>query len=740
MTSLNYVSYVAGSGDAGYSHITDLEVITIGADTHLFSSTRYDGVLRRWDIDGGTLDIAQTIAFQGGDRAGGSGEIAALTVGTDLGILTGGGSGGALQTFDPASNGALGSATPLSGLPDYIGGLKHSTTVTLDDGSQAVFGAFAGYGGIVQLSFTATGTLTGNAVRFDSIADTTALIADTASAVVGGTTFLLSASAADNSVTARQLQADGSFGATTTIDADDSLWISAPTALETVELGGVTYAVLASAGTHSLTVIEIGTGGAMIVRDHVMDARDTRFGGVTALDIIEANGMTYVIAGGADDGVSVFALLEGGLLVHRAAIEDTDDVGLNNISALAGTERGNGFDIYAASSSEVGVTQLRYDVGPIGVTQTAVLAGGVLTGTAAADVLQGHMGDDVLLAGAGNDILRDGDGVDTLTGGAGADVFILSADGQTDTITDFTLGEDKIDLSLWPMLRDISQLRITLREDGMQIAYGDEVLVVQSADGTTIDYRDVTTADVIGASRLPTEVVPGYPGPATPLPRDPAPTTGDQGGANSLMTSLQVITAGNIDTLKDAFGSAPTGPASGMVVDGMDMAETIIGNAGFDLILAGGGDDIVSGRGGDDTIFGRAGDDILAGDDGADLIFGGAGRDQLYGGQGHDRLDGGDGNDVLSGGDGDDLMFGQAGADRFVFNSGEDIIADYEAGIDAITIDAALWTGLTSAQDVLFQYGTLNDGRMTIDFENGHILHINGVQDVGLLADDIALF
>lgn len=46
---------------------------------------------------------------------------------------------------------------------------------------------------------------------------------------------------------------------------------------------------------------------------------------MTALEIIESGGRTYVIAGGADDGVSVLMLLEGGLLVHRDSIEDTVD-------------------------------------------------------------------------------------------------------------------------------------------------------------------------------------------------------------------------------------------------------------------------------------------------------------------------------------------------------------------------------------------------------------------------------
>ncbi|MGU5887014.1 DUF5801 repeats-in-toxin domain-containing protein [Aeromonas hydrophila] len=91
-------------------------------------------------------------------------------------------------------------------------------------------------------------------------------------------------------------------------------------------------------------------------------------------------------------------------------------------------------------------------------------AGSILTGSALADVIQGGegndtlsglAGDDTLIGGLGNDILIGGLGGDTMTGGAGSDTFKWlagNADGSTDKITDFTLGNptssgDVLDLS-----------------------------------------------------------------------------------------------------------------------------------------------------------------------------------------------------------------------------------------------------------------------------------------------------
>ncbi|WP_133126115.1 VWA domain-containing protein, partial [Vibrio sp. 10N.286.49.B3] len=66
------------------------------------------------------------------------------------------------------------------------------------------------------------------------------------------------------------------------------------------------------------------------------------------------------------------------------------------------------------------------------------------------DGLRGGTGDDVLIGGAGDDILIGGLGDDILTGGDDDNLFKwvdASLDDGTDVITDFTDGEDKIDLS-----------------------------------------------------------------------------------------------------------------------------------------------------------------------------------------------------------------------------------------------------------------------------------------------------
>ncbi|GJE00636.1 tandem-95 repeat protein [Methylobacterium isbiliense] len=62
------------------------------------------------------------------------------------------------------------------------------------------------------------------------------------------------------------------------------------------------------------------------------------------------------------------------------------------------------------------------------------------------DRLEGETGADWLDGGLGADTLLGGQGNDTLVGGAGADVFVLGKSGGSDTVTDFQVGTDRLEL------------------------------------------------------------------------------------------------------------------------------------------------------------------------------------------------------------------------------------------------------------------------------------------------------
>ncbi|MEM6618272.1 MAG: M10 family metallopeptidase C-terminal domain-containing protein [Pseudomonadota bacterium] len=93
-----------------------------------------------------------------------------------------------------------------------------------------------------------------------------------------------------------------------------------------------------------------------------------------------------------------------------------------------------------------------------------------LTGGAGDDHLYGGDGRDSMGGGSGADVLTGGKGRDRLTGGAGDDVFVFASGHGEDTVTDFSLGEDRIDLS--DLATGFGDLTLTDLGGAAQVAIG----------------------------------------------------------------------------------------------------------------------------------------------------------------------------------------------------------------------------------------------------------------------------
>lgn len=105
----------------------------------------------------------------------------------------------------------------------------------------------------------------------------------------------------------------------------------------------------------------------------------------------------------------------------------------------------------------------------------------------------------------------------------------------------------------------------------------------------------------------------------------------------------------------------------------------------------------------DDDLIGSTDNNLIYGNRGDDLIQGLDGNDLLHGGKGDDLLDGGLGDDIIGGQTGDDILTGGLGGDMFEFRfgDGDNIITDFEDGIDVIGLD----DGLSFEQLTISQIG-----------------------------------
>lgn len=104
----------------------------------------------------------------------------------------------------------------------------------------------------------------------------------------------------------------------------------------------------------------------------------------------------------------------------------------------------------------------------------------VVLGGRGDDVLQGGAGNDTLFGGEGTDVLSGGTGDDFLAGGAGVDTFTFAPGDGRDVVTDFTAGEDVIDLTAFTGLQDFEALSALIEEiDGSVVLHLDDATTVQ---------------------------------------------------------------------------------------------------------------------------------------------------------------------------------------------------------------------------------------------------------------------
>jgi len=188
------------------------------------------------------------------------------------------------------------------------------------------------------------------------------------------------------------------------------------------------------AGAHGIVVGQILTdeGNDTVRGGHDADDID---GGADSDNIHARGGDDTVLGGSGDD------MITGG------AGDDSIDGGTGSDRIRAGTGDDN---ILGDSGQDTIFGGAGADSINGGDSRDTIFGEGdddVILGGGDRDVLIGGKGDDALDAGNGRDTLDGGSGDDTLTGGTGDDVFVFDRKAGDDSITDFTINTDLIDLS-----------------------------------------------------------------------------------------------------------------------------------------------------------------------------------------------------------------------------------------------------------------------------------------------------
>lgn len=192
------------------------------------------------------------------------------------------------------------------------------------------------------------------------------------------------------------------------------------------------------------------TGGAgwdnFVVKDS--DGNDTITGGED-IDTLSFNGSV-----GATVDLSVTTAQNTGYGIDTINLVE-NVTGTSQDDQLSGDDQANtliGSDGYDTLVGRKGADLLKGGAGKD--TVTGENGWDTLRGGKGADTIDGGNGNDTIFGGMGIDLITGGADVDTMTGGAGTDTFVfndITDSGErgalADKITDFTQGEDKINLS-----------------------------------------------------------------------------------------------------------------------------------------------------------------------------------------------------------------------------------------------------------------------------------------------------
>ena len=447
----------------------------------------------------------------------------------------------------------------------------------------------------------------------------------------------------------------------------------------------------------------LSSGGFTAVADfsaQVFDASGNRVGDAILID----PGLSRV------HSTDISALPWGGFVVTWAGYDDsaTNDPGIRaQVYDGTGTKVGGEFFVSDPAVNE----QFAPDVAVLASgdfvvgwtdstaangfdTKTRIYAP-VVGPTEGSDVLVGTSGDDTLTGLGGTDHLYGREGDDLLIGGLGADV--LNGGPGIDTAS----YEDN-----WGAVF----VNLTLGQGFGNAAQGDTYSGIENVVGSV--FNDT----LIGSDAV--NRLDGGDGNDTLI--------GSLGG-DVLVGGAGIDTASYEDNQGAVFVDLLRGHGYGNAAQGDTYSgiENLRGSVFNDYFIGSDGVNRIEGGDGDDTLLGALGADELIGGNGSDTAsyednqgavicnltagrgYGNAAEGDTYSGIENltgtvfnDTFFGDAGDNVLAGKRGNDILVGGGGHDTFVFDTpfegaiNVDTIVDFEAGIDRIALDRAIFTGL----------------------------------------------
>jgi hypothetical protein len=343
------------------SGISDLELVMHGGELRLYTVTRAGGGVLAFDIDAAMTIVDQEMTAPGTTLPAPA-RLEVLSVnGTSHLVVTGGNTGG-VQAHALDAGGALTGALQL---PGSLAGTLSAQAVVQVGGQTYFYAARMGESTIHAYAVGASGAMTLVGTQVIDTPRSGVDIPSLTTVRVGGVDYLISLSLNSDAIRAFPIGPGGALGTPKLMGMAQGLGIANPSAVEVVVAGGVTYLVVASSGSSSISVIEVAPAGAMRVADHVIDTLDTRFQNTQALASVMLEDRVFIVTGGRDGGLALMTLMPDGRLVLVGSQLQVPGQALANITAMTAHVTASGkIEVFVAGEGS-GITRLTVDPGPV---------------------------------------------------------------------------------------------------------------------------------------------------------------------------------------------------------------------------------------------------------------------------------------------------------------------------------------------------------------------------------------
>lgn len=474
---------------------SDMEIVTVGGTSFLVVSGAVDGGISTYEmLSNGTLIPADDLPNSGSSGTVAVSDLTVMEVAGKFYILPSGNFDNNQVVYEIGNDGSFAVTDSYS---DGTGTYRNwfMTDAATAGGNTYVFGVRWGEAGLFEFDIVGD-SLTNPFLHPDVAGMFLGDVRAIEAATLHGRIFLFVASGVDAGLHSFEVMPDGAIILRDTALASEG-GIGGASDLTTIDTGDRKFVILAASETDSLLVYRVSQGGRLQNVESLTDTGETRFADVSDVEAFSYEGRHFVLAAGSDDGLTLMEIDYRGRLKVLETIVDTDTTHLQDITDIELREVGGQMYVYVTSGVESGISTFALEL-PNGEN---LIRGtpdeDTLSGTALDDTIFGHGMADLIHGLGGNDRLIDGLGPDELWGDAGADIFEFVPDNRTDRIMDFDIGNDRIDLSGYPSLYNISDLLITSTNNGATIDVDGDLIRIFSDNSQSLNAAMFSQDDFI---------------------------------------------------------------------------------------------------------------------------------------------------------------------------------------------------------------------------------------------------